>query len=143
MVCPHRLVVQDISLSRRQRGFDFPWGQGTTKGRLSISLEFFLLGSMPERLMGTDCKFVGNMSTLVQIQLGPKIRRSTRKWYHITHFGLSRNARSPNTEEKFSSLVYLYHYLFTLFFQQIRILKMIQIHIRICKYKVKSKEKGK
>lgn len=24
--CPHRLVVQDISLSRRQRGFDFPWG---------------------------------------------------------------------------------------------------------------------
>ncbi|KAJ6948220.1 hypothetical protein NC651_002545 [Populus alba x Populus x berolinensis] len=22
--CPHRLVVQDISLSRRQRGFDFP-----------------------------------------------------------------------------------------------------------------------
>lgn len=25
-VCPHRLVVQDISLSRRQRGFDFPWG---------------------------------------------------------------------------------------------------------------------
>ncbi|CAN6932101.1 unnamed protein product [Brassica oleracea] len=29
---------------------------------------------MPERLMGTDCKFVGNMSTLVQIQLGPIIR---------------------------------------------------------------------
>ncbi|XP_068667518.1 uncharacterized protein [Aristolochia californica] len=25
-VCPYRLVVQDISLSRRQRGFDFPWG---------------------------------------------------------------------------------------------------------------------
>ncbi|CAL9239078.1 unnamed protein product [Arabidopsis halleri] len=25
-LCPHRLVVQDISLSRRQRGFDFPWG---------------------------------------------------------------------------------------------------------------------
>uniref|UniRef100_A0A7N0TEJ6 Uncharacterized protein n=1 Tax=Kalanchoe fedtschenkoi TaxID=63787 RepID=A0A7N0TEJ6_KALFE len=24
--CPHRLVVQDISLSRRRRGFDFPWG---------------------------------------------------------------------------------------------------------------------
>ncbi|XP_050225964.1 uncharacterized protein LOC126675373 [Mercurialis annua] len=23
---PHRLVVQDISLSRRQQGFDFPWG---------------------------------------------------------------------------------------------------------------------
>lgn len=31
---------------------------------------------MPERLMGADCKFVGNMSTLVQIQLGPIIRRS-------------------------------------------------------------------
>ncbi|XP_024033513.1 uncharacterized protein LOC112095641 [Citrus clementina] len=25
-ICPHRLAVQDISLSRRQRGFDFPWG---------------------------------------------------------------------------------------------------------------------
>eukprot|EP00261_Vitis_vinifera_P025165 XP_010657834.1 PREDICTED: uncharacterized protein LOC104880993 [Vitis vinifera] len=25
-VCPHRLVVQDISLSRRQWGFEFPWG---------------------------------------------------------------------------------------------------------------------
>ncbi|XP_058215550.1 uncharacterized protein LOC131326709 [Rhododendron vialii] len=25
-VCPHCLVVQDISLSRRQQGFDFPWG---------------------------------------------------------------------------------------------------------------------
>ncbi|THU43611.1 hypothetical protein C4D60_Mb00t10690 [Musa balbisiana] len=61
-ICPYRLVVQDISLSRRQRGFDFPWG--------------ILPGSMPERLMGTDCKFVGDMSTLVQIQLGPKIRRS-------------------------------------------------------------------
>ncbi|XP_052880842.1 uncharacterized protein LOC128288515 [Gossypium arboreum] len=23
-VCPHRLAVQDTSLSRRQRGFDFP-----------------------------------------------------------------------------------------------------------------------
>lgn len=31
---------------------------------------------MPERLMGTDCKFVGDMSTLVQIQLGPKISPS-------------------------------------------------------------------
>jgi hypothetical protein len=28
---------------------------------------------MPEQLMGTDCKFVDNMSTLVQIQLGLKI----------------------------------------------------------------------
>uniref|UniRef100_A0A3N7FJN6 Uncharacterized protein n=1 Tax=Populus trichocarpa TaxID=3694 RepID=A0A3N7FJN6_POPTR len=25
-MCPHRLVVQDISLSRRQRGVNFPWG---------------------------------------------------------------------------------------------------------------------
>ncbi|OMO89202.1 hypothetical protein COLO4_19850 [Corchorus olitorius] len=23
-ICPHRLAVQDISLSRRQRGFDAP-----------------------------------------------------------------------------------------------------------------------
>ncbi|GFP83348.1 hypothetical protein PHJA_000478200 [Phtheirospermum japonicum] len=37
---------------------------------------------MPERLMGTDCKFVGNMSTLVQIQLGPIIRQSTARWYN-------------------------------------------------------------
>ncbi|CAK7327806.1 unnamed protein product, partial [Dovyalis caffra] len=42
-------------------------------GGLLRSLEFFLPGSMPERLMGTDCKFVGNMPTLVQIQLGPII----------------------------------------------------------------------
>ncbi|XAR64811.1 hypothetical protein NMG60_11008658 [Bertholletia excelsa] len=35
---------------------------------------------MPERLMGTDCKFVGNMSTLVQIQLGPIMRQSTMRW---------------------------------------------------------------
>ncbi|XP_052174956.1 uncharacterized protein LOC127789907 [Diospyros lotus] len=25
-VCPHRLVVQDIPLSRKQRGFNFPYG---------------------------------------------------------------------------------------------------------------------
>ncbi|GFQ02245.1 uncharacterized mitochondrial protein atmg01060 [Phtheirospermum japonicum] len=37
---------------------------------------------MPERLMGTDYKFVGNMSTLVQIQLGPIIRPSTTRWYN-------------------------------------------------------------
>ncbi|XP_060670429.1 uncharacterized protein LOC132800523, partial [Ziziphus jujuba] len=30
-VCPHCLVVEDISISRRQRGFDFPWGSGTMK----------------------------------------------------------------------------------------------------------------
>ena len=39
-------------------------------------------GSMPERLMGTDCKFVGNMSTLVQIQLGPTIRQYTLRGYN-------------------------------------------------------------
>lgn len=48
---------------------------------LSISLKFIFPGSMPERLMGTDCKFVGNMSTLVQIQLGPIIRQSTMGLY--------------------------------------------------------------
>lgn len=37
---------------------------------------------MPERLMGTDCKFVGNLSTLVQIQLGPIIHWSIMKWYN-------------------------------------------------------------
>lgn len=30
--------------------------------------------------MGTDCKFVGNMSTLVQIQLDPTIHQSTMRW---------------------------------------------------------------
>ncbi len=49
---------------------------------LSISLKLILPGSMPERLMGTDCKFVGNMSTLVQIQLGPIIRRFAMKRYN-------------------------------------------------------------
>ncbi|KAL2901598.1 G2/M phase-specific E3 ubiquitin-protein ligase [Bienertia sinuspersici] len=50
----------------------------TTGIRLPLGpkMELILPGSMPERLMGTDCKFVGNMSTLVQIQLGPKIRSS-------------------------------------------------------------------
>ncbi|THU42232.1 hypothetical protein C4D60_Mb00t02970 [Musa balbisiana] len=63
---------------KEQRGFDFPWGyyEKEVDHGLSISLEGILPGSMPERLMGTDCKFVGDMSTLVQIQLGPKIRRS-------------------------------------------------------------------
>ncbi|KAJ6800110.1 hypothetical protein M6B38_204860 [Iris pallida] len=31
---------------------------------------------MHERLIGTDCKFVSDMSTLVQIQLDPKMYRS-------------------------------------------------------------------
>ena len=61
---------------------------------LSISLELILPGSMPERLMGTDCKFVGNMSTLVQIQLGPKICQSTMRWYNpseIPHTKIKKN----------------------------------------------------
>ena len=67
----------------RSRRFDFPWGRVLQKEvdhGLSISLELILPGSMPERLMGTDYKFVGNMSTmstLVQIQLNPIIRGST------------------------------------------------------------------
>lgn len=49
---------------------------------LPISLKAIRPGSMPERLMGTDCKFVGNMSTLVQIQLGPTIRQSITRGYN-------------------------------------------------------------
>ncbi|WOL05373.1 hypothetical protein Cni_G14101 [Canna indica] len=58
-------------------GFRLPLGvlQKEVDHGLSISLEGILPGSMPELLMGTDCKFVGDMSTLVQIQLGLKIRR--------------------------------------------------------------------
>ncbi|GFP92514.1 hypothetical protein PHJA_001395600 [Phtheirospermum japonicum] len=37
---------------------------------------------MPKRLMGTDCKFVGNMSMPVQIQLSPIICISTTRWYN-------------------------------------------------------------
>ena len=52
---------------------------------ISLELECILPGSMPEGLMGTDCKFVGDMSTLVQIQLGPKIHHSmNRVEYGIT-----------------------------------------------------------
>lgn len=40
---------------------------------------------MPEWLMGTDCKFVGNMSTLVQIQLGPRIHRSIMRLDNINN----------------------------------------------------------
>ena len=71
-------------------GIRLPLGVGyyTTKGSfLSHVLpitppQWALLGSMPERLMGTDCKFVGNMSTLVQIQLGPTIFQYTPRWYN-------------------------------------------------------------
>ncbi|MCD9640872.1 hypothetical protein HAX54_026583, partial [Datura stramonium] len=42
---------------------------------LPISLKLILPGSMPEWLMGTNCKFVGNMSTLVGSDRAIKIRR--------------------------------------------------------------------
>ncbi|KAF4348576.1 hypothetical protein F8388_000255, partial [Cannabis sativa] len=58
-------------------GIRLPLGVGYYERKLIPGL--ILPGSMPERLMGTDCKFVGNMSTLVQIQLGPIIRRSAMK----------------------------------------------------------------
>ncbi|KAL8053661.1 hypothetical protein ABFX02_05G087200 [Erythranthe guttata] len=47
--------------------------------------------------MGTDCKFVGNMSTLVQIQLGPIISQSIMRWYNppcsseIPHTKIKKN----------------------------------------------------
>lgn len=46
----------------------------------SISLQLILPGLMPELFVNgdTDCKFVGDMSTLVQIQLDPRINRSMR-----------------------------------------------------------------
>uniref|UniRef100_A0A8S0YB35 Uncharacterized protein n=1 Tax=Spirodela intermedia TaxID=51605 RepID=A0A8S0YB35_SPIIN len=34
--CPYRLVVQDISLSRRQRGFEFPGGRVLGKRKLRV-----------------------------------------------------------------------------------------------------------
>ena len=63
---------------------------------------------MPERLMGTDCKFVGNMSTLVQIQLGPIIRWSTMKWYNA--FCL------PEMQDSKKSNFLIYPYLFFFFY---------------------------
>ncbi|KAG8369653.1 hypothetical protein BUALT_Bualt14G0036100 [Buddleja alternifolia] len=43
---------------------------------------------MPGRLMGKDCKLVGDMSTLVPIQLGPIIRQSTMRCgeYKLTYY---------------------------------------------------------
>ena len=49
--------------------------------------------------MGTDCKFVGNMSTLVQIQLGPIIRQSAVRYYNPLSFrntGYGRIKKNPN-----------------------------------------------
>jgi hypothetical protein len=81
-VCPHRLVVR-TSLFQGGSGDSTSPGGGVLRKEvdrvLSTSLAFLLPGSMPERLMGTDCKFVGNMSTLVQIQLDPTIRLSIMK----------------------------------------------------------------
>lgn len=85
-VCPHRLVVRTSLFQGDCGDSNSPGGRVLQKGvahGLSISLELILPGSMPEWLMGTDCKFVGNMSTLVQIQLGPKICRSIMRWYTI------------------------------------------------------------
>ena len=56
---------------------------------------------MPERLMGTDCKFVGNMSTLVQIQLGPIICQSTMKLYNP----LTARASTQEQEEYISVFI--------------------------------------
>ncbi|KAL6496058.1 hypothetical protein OROHE_027565 [Orobanche hederae] len=85
-VGPHRLVVRTSLFQGDKGDSNSPGGRVLLKLKevnhgLSISLLFLLAGSMPERLMGTDCKFVGNMSTLVQIQLGPIIRQSTMRWY--------------------------------------------------------------
>ncbi|KAF1898458.1 hypothetical protein Lal_00042152 [Lupinus albus] len=64
-------------------GIRLPLGVGYYEWKLIMDyqkgLKLIFPGSMPERLMGTDCKFVGNMSTLVQIQLGPIVCRSTMK----------------------------------------------------------------
>lgn len=95
---------------------------------------------MPERLMGTDCKFVGNMSTLVQIQLGPIIRRSAMKRYNP--FVVLQKCSIPIGKKSkifwyISTAIYLLYF----FFQQI--FRRISIHIKICKLSVKSKEKSK
>ena len=79
---------------------------------LSIRLELVLPGSMPERLMGTDCKFVGNMSTLVQIQLGPKIGGFTMKWYNTLCFPEMADTKES---KKSNFLIYPHRYLFFLF----------------------------
>lgn len=83
-VGPHRLVVRTSLFQGGKGDSNSPGGRVLLKLKevdhgLPISLKFIIAGSMPERLMGTDCKFVGNMSTLVQIQLGPIIRQSTIK----------------------------------------------------------------
>jgi hypothetical protein len=79
-ICPYRLVVRTSLFQGGSGDSTSPGGRVLRKEvdlGLLISLEEILPGSMPERLMGTDCKFVGIMSTLVQIQLGPKVRRYT------------------------------------------------------------------
>ncbi|XLT47252.1 hypothetical protein HN873_039856 [Arachis hypogaea] len=52
-------------------GIRLPLGVGYYERKLIMDhlkrIKLILPGSMPEWLIGTDCKFVGNMSTLVQI----------------------------------------------------------------------------
>lgn len=64
--------------------------------------------------MGTDCKFVGNLSTLVQIQLGPKIRPALR--YDRTNFILTPETcliRIRGNKEKNPLFCYSFVYLFS------------------------------
>ena len=68
--CESKLIV-DYQLSINP----YPYHPISISYIIYVYMIWILPGSMPERLMGTDCKFVDNMSTLVQIQLGPKIRR--------------------------------------------------------------------
>lgn len=72
-----------------------------------MKIELTLPGSMPERLMGTDCKFVGKMSTLVQIQLGPRIHWFTIRWRYLS----SRNRRYVVIVRNKSNFSLLYTYL--------------------------------
>ena len=70
---------------------------------------------MPERLMGTDCKFVGkaNMSTLVQIRLGPIIHWSDMKWYNPL---VLSKCLIWKKKSKFRIYLYLLFIWFSLFF---------------------------
>ena len=95
-------------------GIRLPLGVGyyTTKGSFlyhvlpinpQLNPQWALLesGSMPERLMGTDCKFVGNMSTLVQIQLGPTILQYTPRWYNppvLQKYPIRRNKNKKESK---------------------------------------------
>lgn len=108
----------------------------------SISFELILPGSMPEWLMGTDCKFVGNMSTLVQIQLGPRIRGSTRQWYRpfVLHNALQKfrlHKIIKKVKLHISLSLYLIRYISLL--TKMLIFLTLWFHIRMSKDKIKSK----